>query len=274
MDVTVNAGHGSYVVRATGGRIIELTAGGGTGNVFFGGLGSIAGGDRMWLAPEVDIFYDGPVSPDSWRCPPELDPGDWSMERNGDAVELRQTALETRMRRTVTPLPTWEAAGALPWSGYRVIGEVETSARLSAWHLLMLPAPGEVFVRAATDRTVYYAPAPATGEPMHTDGLPPRWKVGFQPPVDGACVLGAVSDRDPGPLIVLTTTLSDASTYIDVPPEGGDPAPIQVFDSDGDGFFELEVHAPLETRTIESEVVAVWGSRADRISVMDRLIQR
>ena len=59
-----------------------------------------------------------------------------------------------------------------------------------------------------------------------------------------------------------------------MPPDGGAAAPLQVFDSDGDGFFELEVHAPLETRRIESEVVAVWGSRADRMSVIDRLMEQ
>jgi hypothetical protein len=273
MDVTVNAGHGSYVVREAGGRIIELTTGGGTGNVFFGGLGGIAGGDRMWLAPEVAIFYDGAPTADAWRCPPELDPGDWTMERNGDAVELRQTALGARMQRTVSPLQGCEPAGELPWSGYRTIGEVETSARLSAWQLLMLPAPGEVFMRAPSDSTVYYPPVPATDGSLRADGQPPRWKVGFQPPADDRCVLAALFDADPGALIALTTTLPRNSTYIDVPPEGGDAAPLQVFDSDGDGFFELEVHAPLETRRIESEVVAVWGSRADRMSVMSRLIE-
>ena len=273
MDVTVNAGYGSYVVREAGGRIIELDPGGGSGNVFFGGLGGIAGGDRMWLAPEVDIFYEGAPSPDAWRCPPELDPGDWTMERNGDSVELRQTALGARMHRTVSPLQGCEAAGDLAWSGYRTISEVETTARLSAWQLLMLPAPGEVFIRGPGEETVYYPPIPALDRSLRADGQPPRWKVGYQPPGDDRSVLTALFDADPGPLVALITTLTKNSTYIDVPPEGGVAAPMQVFDSDGDGFFELEVHAPLETRRIESEVVAVWGSRATRMSVIDRLME-
>ena len=162
----------------------------------------------MWLAPEVDIFYDGPPSPDAWRCPPELDPGNWSMERNGDSVELRQTALGIQMHRTVTPLQDWAPAEELPWSGYRTVGEVETSDRRSAWQLLMLPAPGEVFVRGASDPTIYYPPAPAMEGSMRADGRPPRWKVGFQPPADAACVLAAMFDADPGALIVLTTSSS------------------------------------------------------------------
>jgi hypothetical protein len=268
-DIRIGAGDGSYVVREKGGRIAELEPGPDLGNVFFDGLDAIDGGDRMWIAPEVELFYDGPPVPEGWRCPPELDPGEWSMERAGDGVELRQTALGAELRREIAPLEGWDPGPGVRWSGYRVVNTVETSRRWSAWQLVMLPTPADISARGGRDTIVYYAPAPAISNGfMRADGSPPRWKVGFEPPRDGDARLVALFDPDPGPVVVIMSRLDPDATYVDVPPEGGRAAALQAFDSPGDGFCELEMHAPLETRRLETIVVAAWGSRSQRMSIV------
>ena len=261
METWVSAGDGGYLLREKGGRVAELHPSTDVGNVFFAGLGSIDGGDRMWIAPEVEIFYDGAPSEEKWRCPAELDPGTWRLEVAGEDAELTQIALGAHLRRHVTPLEVWEPAGALRWSGYSVDNTIETSNRWSAWHLVMLPAPADIFVRGGRDPVVYYPPAPAVTEGwMRADGHAPRWKIGFAPPRDGDVVVAALLDPDPGPLIVVTSRLDPGDSYVDVPPDGGVARAVQVFDSAGDGFCELELHAPIESRRIGSVVVAAWGS--------------
>jgi len=45
--------------------------------------GTNTGGDRTWLAPEVDVFF--PNYPDTaiWSVPAELDPGSYAMVQPG-----------------------------------------------------------------------------------------------------------------------------------------------------------------------------------------------
>jgi len=62
-----------------------------------------SGGDRTWLAPEVDLFF--PDFPDLGRYwqPRELDPGNYEVVRQGDGFVLvnRLTVLLSRARRKV-----------------------------------------------------------------------------------------------------------------------------------------------------------------------------
>jgi hypothetical protein len=151
----LESGDGHLVVRDKGGRVAELRPGPGLDDLFFGGLPDIDGGDRMWIAPEVEIFYEGPPEDGKWRCPPELDPGDWSMERAAHGVELRQSALGAELVRRVTPLEQWDGGDRLRWSGYRMTSAIESSQRWSAWQLVMLPAPADIFVRHDGDPVDY-----------------------------------------------------------------------------------------------------------------------
>lgn len=228
----------------------------------------MAGGDRLWIAPELEIFYgdDG-----EWRCPPELDPGSWSAVVSGDEVLLSQEALGCTLARVVRSAVV-EAPRGLDWAAYELSDTVRALRGWSAWHVVMVPAPARIFVRDTNEPVVYYAPAPPiAGGWIDASDEPPRWKLGFGPPADGRFVLGAAGPEDPGPLVVVTGEADPAGTYVDVPPDGGVAAPVQVYCSGGQGFCELEHHAPLETRAARSTVVGAWGPMRARLDLLRSL---
>lgn len=224
----------------------------------------------MWLAPELEIFYDDKT----WRKPAELDPGSWTLESSAGSVLLRQTALRVEMLRVITPLSDPRIDIDIPWAGYRVVNLVETNRPWSAWHLVMFPSPADLFVSGLADPVTYYPPAPEfAGGWAKTSGRPPRWKVGCLPPAGGLVLLAALGPSDPGPLVVMQATLDPAGTFVDRPPGGGPATALQVYDSGGAGFAELEVHAPLETRRVDSTVIGAWGSREDRLEILKRRLK-
>ncbi len=206
MTVTLRSGTGRLVVDPVGGRIAELRPLSDGPNLLWRGAATpFPGGDRLWVAPEVVLFYDGdPTDRANWRVPDGLDPGDWQVEEGDGTVRLEQEALGARMRRRIEPLDEPPVVIGWPWTGYRLTDEVITSQRWSAWHLVMVPTPGEVFVRDARNPLEMVGSVP----PVRHGWVRPRlegepWKVGFDPPSDGQVVLAVVGDDEPGPLVVV-----------------------------------------------------------------------
>lgn len=271
---TFKSGTGSFTVSERGGRIIDLRAGGHLPNVFFEkGLESVSGGDRMWLAPEMDVLYEDRRDPSSWRCPPELDPGSWKMTTHNASVDLQQEFLGARMVRRVSPVQELPIESELPWAGYTVISLVRTAAYLSAWQLAMFPAPCSAYVVACGGPIGYYEPVPLAQKGwMRADDHPPRWKAGFAPKTDGRTLLACMSDAEPGSLVVMTSLLDSSGTYIDAPPEGEvEGTAVQIFSSGGKGFMELEFHAPLEKRSLQCDVLCFWGDRPERLRALSQI---
>lgn len=138
-----------------------------------------SGGDRTWLAPEVDLFY--PRYPDLsiYTQPKELDPGDYRVTRDGGRTRLvNQVEMTSRttsrrfvaeisksfapaaspVRRDSVP----ESAGRLEYAGYAqhtslaFIGTPNVDIGL--WNLVQLPHGGEMLVpthRRAKPRTYF-----------------------------------------------------------------------------------------------------------------------
>jgi hypothetical protein len=257
------SGTGTVVVTRTGARVSELRVSDDGPNVLYAGPAAVAGGDRLWPAPEIDVFHD---ERGAWRAPAELDPGEWVMSMDGPEVVLTQTALGMRMSRRVRALTSPPAVTGMGWAGYVVTDTVTGHASRSAWHLVMLPTPQEIYVRDHSDPVVYYAPAPAPADSwLATGSTGGRWKIGFAPPPDGSVLLAAMSADDPGALLAVLSLADPAGTYVDRPPDGGPATAVQVYDSGDEGFCELEHHASLESRTTTATVVAVWGPRAERL---------
>lgn len=272
------SGTGEVVVTEHGGRIAELRTEPGGPNLLWRGdtVAPITGGDRLWLAPERELFYpEDSTERGDWRCPKELDPGSWTAQAQPGGVALRQVALGAEMRRMVRPLTELPVRCELPWAGYRVADSVHTDRGWSGWHLLMAPAPSRLYAGGARHPQAMFGspPEPEDGS-VHAAGTPPEWKLGLDPPSDGRVVLAALGPDDPGPLLVVLAEADPAATYIDVWPPGGDrPAAIELYSSPGYGFCELEHHFPLESRAGESAVIGAWGSRAARLNLIERLEQ-
>ncbi|HVL82498.1 MAG TPA: hypothetical protein VM840_12990, partial [Actinomycetota bacterium] len=263
------SGTGSVVVTREGGRVAELRCGEDGPNLLYEGEAPVAGGDRLWPAPEVEVFYD---EAGRWRVPREVDPGSWTMEMDGPVASLEQSAVGMRMSRRVRALDRPPLQTSMPWAGYEVADAVSGAAGRSAWHLVMLPTPQDIYVRAHGDPVAYYAPIPALREGWLSTGTTgDRWKLGFAPPGDGRVLLAAMGRDDPGPLVVLASQADPSGTYVDVPPTGGPATAVQVFEAVEYPFCEIEHHAPLETGETRAVVAAVWGSREDRLDWLSRL---
>ncbi|MBW3560962.1 MAG: hypothetical protein KY437_00525 [Actinobacteria bacterium] len=272
------SGTGEVIVTEHGGRVAELRPELEGPNLLWRGdtVAPITGGDRLWLAPERVVFHpEGSVERDSWRCPKELDPGSWTAEQNDDGVSLRQDALGADMRRVIRPLVEPPVACELPWAGYRTDDAVITERRLSGWHLIMVPAPSDLYVGDARHPVPIYGspPEPRSGW-LEADGTPPEWKLGLDHAPGGQMVLAALGRDDPGLLVVVLSETDPEGTYVDVPPTGGRPTAIQLYNSPSLGFCELEHHFPLESRASHATVFGAFGAEGARRELIERLAER
>ncbi len=141
-----------------------------TAGVFYSGKDwQNSGGDRTWLAPEVDIFL--PKYPDTktyWQ-PRELDPGNYEAVPSKDGVQLvnRLTLrlsrsgkeISLRIAKSVGPAPNplrYEKGidlGALSFAGYTQFTTLEIQGdpaqeepSVGLWNLVQMPHGGEMFI--------------------------------------------------------------------------------------------------------------------------------
>ncbi|MFA6107781.1 MAG: hypothetical protein WDA75_03335 [Candidatus Latescibacterota bacterium] len=129
------------------------------------------GGDRTWVAPEIDLFVADLGRPfETYQVPAAVDPAAWVVQAQGqDRITLRttgdlrlmrsRTTVRATIEKTVLPAADPLAEGGnldsgLSYAGYtqRTVLEVElaragqTVASVGLWSLLQLPQPGEMRV--------------------------------------------------------------------------------------------------------------------------------
>lgn len=129
-----------------------------------------SGGDRTWLAPEVDIFFPHFPNRDKYWQPRELDPGRYEVVGTADGIRLvnRLTCTLSRLHRSValeiskslTPAPNplryERSVGNLrdiEYAGYTqhtslsfVDRGAAASARVGLWNLVQMPHGGDLLV--------------------------------------------------------------------------------------------------------------------------------
>ena len=240
------------------------------------------GGDRTWLAPEIDLFIGDLARPmESYVVPPALDPGCWTVVP-GAGAELCLTnsahAWLQRSRRKIgvdvsrsirpatnplrdTPL----AHRGLQYAGYTLITTLElepvadAGIRLGIWNLLQLPSPGTMLIptRAPARPHVVFG-ALAADELTVTPSLV-RWnmappggdaKIRLKPqPLTGLVGYRRASDT-PGmqDLVVRFFSVGNERDYVDAlwesPHEAGWAFQACCVRSGAECFNELEYHAP------------------------------
>jgi len=233
----------------------------------------IEGGDRMWLAPQLDVFdWDG-ENISTMQLPDGMDPGSWQSVTNGDQIEFEQTFLGSKMIRQISPLNSIKVKSTLPYCGYNIHDRVITEKYLSSWHLIMVPHPSDIFVHSAHSPVRYFGSPPSFNSGwISAESNTEAWKLGLSPDHSGKITIGAFSREDPGGLVVLIAFAEPNATYIDYPPDGSVGTAIQLFNSAGGGFCELEHHAPLETQTLKASVLGSWGNFQERLSFLNSLI--
>lgn len=243
-----------------------------------------SGGDRTWLAPEIDFFY--PHYPDTGRQylqPRQLDPGRFVASRTPTRVMLENTfaihsfrrewTQSLRLRKTVSTIQNPFADGnvesfaaELEFAGYELQTSLELldppapEVEVGIWNLLQLPGGGEMIVPtyAPTTPMIYFGDIPA-GD-LRTESrcvryrmsAPNEQKIG----IDAMAVTGRAGyvrddeeDAAIASLVVRNFGVNAIGPYVDVPlhspARGGHAFQACNIDADYLGrFAELEYHAP------------------------------
>jgi len=126
-----------------------------------------SGGDRTWLAPEVDIFLPNYPDRDKYFQPRELDPGRYQIEDDNGRVRLTNRLtltlsrshkrIELELSKSFTPASNplrYErdtALGPLEYAGYtqhtslKIVGG-DAASSVGLWNLVQMPHGGELLV--------------------------------------------------------------------------------------------------------------------------------
>ncbi len=239
------------------------------------------GGDRTWLAPELDTFHPD-AGLDRYVQPRQLDMSDYAVERaaGGTTLSKRMTLhlarpdrdVDLRLAKWLGPAPNplrcergmGEILGSVDYAGYTQRTTLElvgrsagAAAEVGIWNLIQLPPGGELLV-----------PTYARAEPQHYFGDIPRefftiedrllrLRVGFRASHKVALRATAVCGRagyvypqgDRWSLVIRSFFVNPSGQYLDV--RKSDPDDLgyalqvcRVDEPEFGSFFELEYHAP------------------------------
>ena len=277
-----------------------------TRTLFAGGGWHNPGGDRTWLAPELDVFF--PDYPDTGKYvqPPQLDMSDYHLERVAGGVKLsRRMALDlARCRRHVElELAKWFGPAANPlryekemldadvhYAGYtqrttlRLTGQDDDApVRLGIWNLLQLPPGGDMLVptysRATTQVCFGNMPADSV---ISSDRLL-RVRLSFPGSHKIAVKATRLCGRagyvypqgDQWSLVVRNFCVDPSGEYVDVQQTAledlGYGFQICRVDNQFGDFVELEYHAPATGAppgpAQSADVSQVWAFRGAKSAV-------
>jgi len=206
------------------------------------------GGDRTWLAPEVDVFF--PNYPDTavWHVPPQLDPGDYASVGEAPTQQLASQVsltlsrghkkVEARITKQWRPAPNplrhepgWNKLDDFTYAGYtqethlELLTGTDNAAQVGLWNLLAVPNGGEVIIPTHT-RAV---PEIYTGTIPPSDVIVTDHLVRFRTSGKGIRKMGIRATESTGrlgylyqshdawALIVRNFTVNPSGEYIDVP---------------------------------------------------------
>lgn len=235
------------------------------------------GGDRCWLAPEIELHFLDPDDPSYERyvVPAEIDPGKYQPELETSAAHgwrLSGRARNTRtqqefifgMRRAVRMCAPPLQAGDLAYVGYELCSHLEITSPdddvsyYGMWQLMQLPAGGTIFVpvRRGTTRLDYFQTGvaqhcdirsgllgfPITGQAQHKLGLRAediRGRMAYFRPLAGGLAT----------LIIRQAVVFPGAVYADYPAcdRSQRSVAIQCYNDGGGfgGFGEMEYHSPV-----------------------------
>jgi hypothetical protein len=265
-----------------------------------------SGGDRTWLAPEVDIFF--PKYPDldmsTYWQPRQLDPGLYEAVSESGTIRLvnRLTLTLSRSKEQVSlevakwvgPAPNplryeKEFGGPMQYAGYTQhtalkLDNQASSARIGLWNLVQMPHGGELLVStySKAEPKVYMGNI-APDDLIITEQLvryrmraKGEHKIGLR----GVAMTGRVGylypvDGGESALIIRNFFVNPSGEYVDVPwretANLGFAIQACNVDSGLGSFSELEYHVPAIGRgtglTSCEDVSQIWAFRGPAESV-------
>jgi hypothetical protein len=253
-----------------------------------------SGGDRTWLAPEMDFFFSEYPSLEKYGTPIEFDPGDYSLEVVGGYPRLvnrfrvrspgQQRSFEVEIVRQVSAAPNLCLHAGLDYAGYtltttlRLLPPIpEAPWRVGLWNLLQMPHGGELLVSTSCRAEVRVLFGNIVSDDLEISERLVRYrmrargqdKLGVGPaPLTGRS--GYVyTDGDEACLIVRNFHVDPSGEYVDIPwlDPPGPGAAFQAcnIDSGLGSFSELEYHAPAivsgSGATFREDTSVVWAFR-------------
>ena len=254
----------------------------GTARDMFAGNGwHNTGGDRTWIAPELDTFFPDATSTQYWQ-PRSLDMSDYAVERTGGGIRLsREMTLHLARsgREAALRLTKWfgpaanplrherdmaSLADAVQYAGYAQRVTLESldkpsgpPPRVGIWNLIQLPPSGEMLVplysRAALQKCFGDMPADRVSMEDHLLRVEVDFAGSHKIAVKAAALCGRAGyihgRGDRWFLLVRNFSVNLSGEYIDVQRHAPDDLGYgfqmcRVDEVEFGSFCELEYHAP------------------------------
>lgn len=255
-----------------------------------------SGGDRTWLAPEIDIFF--PKFPNldmsTYWQPRELDPGNYALQSNRMVNALTLVLSRSKQRidleiskwvgPALNPLryePDWRADDTLQYAGYTQHTALrltrKTDSMIGLWNLVQMPHGGQLQVPTfGRAKPRVYMGEIGKDDLITSDGLlryrmraKGEHKIGLR----AAAVTGRVGylyqNNDEASLIIRNFFVNPSGEYVDVPwrttEDFGYAVQACNVNSQLGAFSELEYHVPAigghTGRDYCEDVSQIWAFR-------------
>jgi hypothetical protein len=240
-----------------------------------------SGGERTWLAPEVDLFFPDFPKLDRYWQPRQLDPGRWELSveqgrprlvnRLSCTLARSKAEVDLEISKSIAPAPDplrrpgdRPAGRPADYAGYVQTTRLRVLAvrggdrvRVGLWNLIQVPHSGELFVpvyRKAEPRIVF-GPVPAeelsSSDRLFRWRMSPRGERKIALRATGICGrIGYGRPRDDGrwDMVVCNLSVNPSGQYVDAPWDDleDEAYAVQACSIDGDlgRFNELEYHVP------------------------------
>lgn len=261
------------------------------------------GGERTWIAPELDIFFqDYPACQVHWE-PPQLDASDYDFERNESRVVLSKRMelflarpkkhVRVFLKKEYTPAPNplrldWKFASesyGISYAGYTqrttlcYEGDGDSPA-LGIWNLNQFPHGGTMIIPTwyPAEPLVLFGKIPAECLLSHPASvifhatMPGEHKIA----VRAAAIIGRIGyiyhQGETSSLVIRNFFNNPSGDYVDVPKSSPNDLGYSVFsvsvDSALGDFTEMEYHAPAIRADLgevcTNDVSQIWAFRGDR----------
>jgi hypothetical protein len=306
-----------------GGRVLGLFAAGSQENFFWthpalesaasaaefyqGRQWHNSGGDRTWLAPEVDFFFPRYPKTDVYHQPRDLDPGNYRVVQDGEGeclvnratylLSRCQARVELEIAKRIGPAPNplrnelgpaalrkVEYAGYTQRTSLRWLDAAGTATPVGLWNLLQMPHGGELLVATygRTEPKVFFGTVRPQDVRVENHGIrycmsaTGEQKIGIR----AVAAVGRVGYRYPErdgrwSLIVRNVFVDPSGSYVDVPWNDPDDPGYAVqacnVNSGLGSFSELEYHVPAigpgTGRMACEDVSQVWAFRGSRTEI-------